>query len=239
MAAGDLVAFLDRGPHGDMDGLIADMQSLARMGHPVLPADQAADAPNGGINRAEAGAIALSPNQLLGVGGAQLAVVVHDRAIGVDGDDAVVQAAIAASPGHALVDAQQQDDVMLARFVAQLSHLGAVQGHAVGDQAGVEFLGRRVIPTGVIDGVIQPGRVAGEEGLAESGQLGAARSRLADQRAGCRDGLAQIIIDGARLNNGDADASGHGRGARLAVEHGADAELLAIAVGRVGDRLIN
>ena len=102
-------------------------------------------------------------------------------------------------------------------------------------EAGVELLGRRVIPAGVVDSIIQPGRVAGEEGLAEGGQLSAIARRFGDEGASFVDALVEVVVDRSRLDEGDA--RGHlGWGSLFGVsEDGADAELFAVAIGGVGD----
>ena len=168
-------------------------------------------------------------------------MVIGDRAIAVHSDDAVVEAAVAASAGKAFVEAQDEDDVVFLGGIAKLARLGAVDPQAVGGEARVDPLGRRVIPAGVIDCVIEPGGVAGEEGLAEGGQPGApgaplpesanrrprrsapGRNRLVELESGrrgwhrtWREGISPQPSSTARTRN-----------------------WLAIAVGGVGDGFVN
>ena len=192
-----------------MDCFVADVHRLTSVRHPVFPADQSTYPSRSRIHRAQAGAIALRPDQLLSKSGAQLAVVIDDRAISVNGNDAVVEAAIAPPLRHTLIDSQREHDFMFFGMFAQPQHFRAFERHAVGGQASVELLRRRMVPTGIINCVIQPGGITGEEGLAEGRQLSALPRGFSDQRAGYSDSSAQIIVFGSGLNHGDAHGVGH------------------------------
>ena len=132
----------------------------------MLPADQRADFTGGGLRRAQAGPVAGAPDEALGEGRAQLAVMVAQRAVGVEGEQCVVERVAAA-----LVDAHHQHDAGLARLPRQGLRLRAGHGQAVGVEFGEDGFGAGVIPERGAGADVQPGGIAGQPGLAEGDEL--------------------------------------------------------------------
>src|SRR5262249_24105375 len=63
--AGDLIHLFKPGPERDVNVFPRHVQRLPHEWHPVLPTDQPADTPDGGVNHAQAAAVPLGPDQTL------------------------------------------------------------------------------------------------------------------------------------------------------------------------------
>ncbi len=87
----------------------------------MFPAGQRTDAPDGGVDHLQAGAIALTPDHALVKGRRDLAALQNQRAIGVEDQLGVVERAVVA-----LVDAEHDHDVVCA----------GRRGHRFSDGAG-------------------------------------------------------------------------------------------------------
>ena len=81
------------GGRGDVDLDAGLVQREARERHVVLPAHEAADAPEAGLDRVQPAAVALPPDQPLVVRGHELAVVERERAVGRVVEERVVDRA--------------------------------------------------------------------------------------------------------------------------------------------------
>ena len=171
VAAGHLVHLLDRRPHRDVDILPRLVQRLPRQGHPMLPADQPADAAHGRVHDPQSLGIARTPDKALRVGGHQLAVVVEQPAVRPEGEQGVVEGAASRAAFHALAHPYHQGGCGVACDGGQRIHGRARNGHAILGQAREDRLDRRVVPERDIAADVQPGRVAGEPRLGEDDQL--------------------------------------------------------------------
>ena len=74
-----------------MDLLALSVKRVAREGHPVFPADEAADLTRRRIKHLERASIAEAVNHSLMVGGNQFPVLAENSAVGADEKDCVVE----------------------------------------------------------------------------------------------------------------------------------------------------
>ena len=210
-----------------MNLLATLVQGLARQRHPVLPTDQAAEAPESGGDGPQAGAISLPPDEAFGVGGHQLAVVVDQLPVRIKCQDAVVERAVAEAVIHAFVDADDEDDAQITRVAAEAFGFRTGDGDAVLRQAGIDFFGFGAIPLRDALDIIQPGGIARQPGFSQDDQLRAQlRGSLHPVQRQFQAG-GKVVIDGPCLHDrrwygrrwrGGAGGT-HSRAAHLSATH--------------------
>ena len=106
----------------------------AQQRHHVFPAHRAADAPYRRVDHRQGGTVALAPDQPLGAGGHQLAVLGHQPARGLEIQHGAIQGA-----GAALDHAQYQAGPGTCRQSGQCVGFGARHIDSVGKVAGKGF----------------------------------------------------------------------------------------------------
>lgn len=131
MAAGDLEHVFDRRPSGDVDLLGALVHGLTCQRHPVFPADKPAYAPGACLHRTQSGGVSLPPDDALGVGRHELAMMVHDLATGVYRQDRIIQGSVARTGCDSLVDRHDPHDTKLLGSLPQVADFLTVNGRAV------------------------------------------------------------------------------------------------------------
>src|SRR5207249_5419040 len=92
--AGDKIHLLDPRPRRNMDLLPRNMQGVTREGHPMLPADEPADACRRRVLRSQALAISLAPDETLGERRHNVAMTIEKSSVGVDREHGVVKSAM-------------------------------------------------------------------------------------------------------------------------------------------------
>ncbi|MNP20696.1 hypothetical protein D3C76_1132800 [compost metagenome] len=164
----------------------------------MFPAGQCADAADGAVGGAQAGAIALAPDHALVIGGGYLASVLDKRAVGVEQQLSVVDRA-----AIALVDADTGDEVGFAAGFADLA--GDVRGH--GDRL---FEQLEVLP-GHGEGRLHEREigVVRHHGFRKDSKLHAFAAQLQQLAAEFVDGCLARVEHGTELHGGGAN-NGHG-----------------------------
>jgi hypothetical protein len=105
---GEVVPAQAAGPHRGVDLLAVGDQRIARERLVVLPARELADASGGAVHGTQPRGVALTPDDLLVVGGRELAAVLDQRAVRVEQQLRVVDGAAVS-----LVDTDRDDHLVL------------------------------------------------------------------------------------------------------------------------------
>ena len=139
-------------------------QRVARERVGILAADQHADLADVRVADAQAFTVAIGPDQLLVKRRHQLAVMVDERAVGIDQQVGVPQAAD--RNRRALADADRNDDGIVSRGSAERGHLGPGHLDRICREALEEFV--------TLDGRLhrRPHRETGHEGFGKGDQAG-------------------------------------------------------------------
>jgi hypothetical protein len=104
----------------------------------------------------------------------------------------------------ALMDAEDDVDLQLARELSQRRNLGTVERRAVLEQTAEQGLGRFVVPDRDGGSLVQPQRIARQPGLREDNEAGTLGGGLPQKRLRLRDAVGKIEEHRGGLNQSDA-----------------------------------
>jgi hypothetical protein len=118
-------------PDRNVNMLAGVVHSHAGQWHPVLPADQSADALVSRPHRTQATTVAITPYHSLGVGWHQLAVMIPQLCLGRNRKQTVVKSSVSRAGFNTLVYSYHDPDFQIASRFTQSSDFGTGNGDAV------------------------------------------------------------------------------------------------------------
>src|ERR1700730_7042565 len=172
----------------------------------MLPTDQTPNVHLMNFVAAQTRRIAISPDESLGVGRDQLTMVVDQATIRVKEQQAVVKRSMARSVLNTFVYPYDNSNPQLGSRFCKRCRLRSRNNDAVCSQLCKGLLYRCVVPKGRLLTIIQPSRIARQEGLAKTNKLGPPRGLFGQSKCLCKRGR-QIGVHRRRLDNGDANRS--------------------------------
>ncbi len=203
---GRLPAFAVVGRRGDVDLDARLVEREPRERHVVLPADEAAEPPERRLDRPQAAAVSLAPDEALVVRRHQLAMLEGELAV-----RAVVEERVVERPGAVtldLVHADDEPDAVRAGDLGQALAPGAGNLDRLAGQHGERRLASFVSPAGE---ELRPRRrrIRGHEHFREDDELGAGAGGLADQSLELVERRGLIEHDGLDLDARNVDRLTH------------------------------
>ena len=164
----------------------------------MLPADQAAEPPERGVEDVERRTVPLAPHDALRMGRDELAVAAEDLALVGDEEEGVVD-----RPGRELgvplVDSDHDVRAGRPRRAAEGVRRRARDLDRIPLEPRERPFRAGVVPAG---GAVDPAGIAGDPGLGEGDELGAVSGRLLDQLDALLDGRVPVEEDRRRLDGG-------------------------------------
>ena len=172
----------------------------------MLPANESAERTELGGQRFERAAVALTPEQALGVGRHQLAVAAVRRAIAAEKQHRVIQRA--AGP---LVCAHDEVDLVFFCTRKEPREVRAGNRQRVITEQTIERGRGRMAPQAGTGSIVEPHRITGQPRLGKNDELRAVARGLGRQLASAGDTEFQVEKDRRVLHDGDGRFGGRAR----------------------------